>query len=59
MMKVLTKHKKATSCTLVAFSIPFWQGGLFLRLTTCLFIFVQPFADIVANYTRHDRDDKR
>lgn len=53
------KAQKSHEVQLVAFSIPFWQGGLFLRLTTCLFIFVQPFANIVANYTRHDRDDKR
>ena len=34
MMKVLTRHKKATRSDLVAFSIPFWEGGLNLRLTT-------------------------
>lgn len=35
--------------------IPFGQGGLILRLTTAT-VSVQPFADVVANYSCHDRD---
>ena len=38
--------------------IPFRQGGLILRLVAFVCIFVQPFADVVANYTSQNRDNK-
>ena len=38
----------------------FYKGGLVLfRLAAFVMLSVQPFADIVCNYTRHDRDYKR
>ena len=37
--------------------IPFWQGGLNLRLVA-LVVSIQPFAYVVANYTCHDRNNE-
>lgn len=37
--------------------MPFWVGGLNPRLLPV--ILVQPFADVVGNYTRQDRKYKR
>lgn len=39
------------------FFVPFLQSGLFSRLVA-FFLSVQPFADIVANYTCYDRNKK-
>ena len=37
--------------------VPFWQGGLNLRLVA-LVVSIQPFAYVVANYTCHDRNNE-
>ena len=39
-------------------SVPFWQGGLLLRLVAGV-ISAQPFADEIGGYTCRDRDQKR
>jgi len=39
------------------FSVPFWRGGLILRLIA-FSVPVQPFADVIGNHTSHNRDNK-
>ncbi len=39
------------------FLFRFWRGGLFLRLIAGR-IAVEPFADVVGDYTCHNRDQK-
>ena len=57
MTEVLMWHsKKPRSCDLRGFSIPFWVGGLIPRSGYQLFFSVQPFADVVGNYTCQNRE---
>ena len=48
---------KNPGVAILGFSIPFWQGGLVLRLIAGT-IFVEPFADEVGNNTSRNGDQK-
>lgn len=50
-----SKRKKARYCEYLAFSMPFLQGGLNLRLIAVI-VPVQPFANVVGGYTCHNRN---
>lgn len=39
-------------------SIPFWRGGLILRLVAII-VSVQPFAYVIGNYTCHNGESER
>jgi len=55
-----SKKRKTRSHQLRVFLFHFYKGGLVLfRLAAFVMLSVQPFADIVCNYTCHDRDYKR
>lgn len=51
-------QQKPQSWQALGFSIPFWQGWLKPQAGCRLLLSVQPFANEVANYTRHNRKSK-
>lgn len=55
---MIAQKRKALVREHQGFSIPLWVGGLCPRLATMLFISIQPFANVVSNYTSHNRDNK-
>ena len=59
MVTIHVAKRKPPELQLRGFSIPFYYVGRLrpFRLC-CLFVSAQPFADVVANYTRHNRDKK-
>ncbi len=48
---VIRKTKTPSSANTRGFLFRFGQGGLFLRLTTVIFL-VQPFANVVGSYSK-------
>ena len=51
-------QQKPQSCDLWGFFIPFGQGGLFPQAGYQLLFSIQPFADVVGDYTCQDRKHK-
>lgn len=53
-------YNENPSAATLGFSIPTWEWeGLYPQADYRLFIAVQPFADEMANHTRHNSDNKR
>ena len=51
-------QQKPQSCDLWGFFIPFGQGGLFPQAGYQLLFSIQPFANVVGDYTCQDRKHK-
>ena len=57
MILTLAKTKTPEVCYTSGVFYSVYVGGLCLRLLCCLFVFsVQPFADVVGDYTCQDRE---